>query len=152
MNFIAAMKGINFRQEFNFFAMCKPDDIVRICVYICWLLAKSEEIDKAKEIIRKMTFNYESDTFENPGKIHSESTPLIGLIIAGLHGLGLPTFSFLPSHDVPYQPLLSLRYVAWFSQLQTGLEWSGLSNIKACTHNVILIHPYGMISSRFKLV
>lgn len=96
--------------------MCKPDDIV----FVCWLLAKSEEIDKAKEIIRKMTFNYESDTFENPGKIHSESTPLIGLIIAGLHG---PTFSFLPSHDVPYQPLLSLRYVACFSQLQTGLEW-----------------------------
>ena len=35
------------------------------------MLAESAEIAKAKEIIKKMTFNYQPDTFENPGRGHS---------------------------------------------------------------------------------
>ena len=34
------------------------------------MLAESEEIAKAKEIIKKMTFNYQPDTFENPGRAY----------------------------------------------------------------------------------
>ena len=30
-------------------------------------------VDKAKEIVKKLTFSYESDSFENPGKRHNLS-------------------------------------------------------------------------------
>ena len=37
-----------------------------LCI-VCVHAAETAEIDKAKEIIKKMTFNYQSDSFENPG-------------------------------------------------------------------------------------
>ena len=35
-------------------------------------VAEPPEVDKAKEIIKKMTFNYESNTFENPGQYYED--------------------------------------------------------------------------------
>ena len=31
--------------------------------------ATAEQIDKAKEVVKKLTFNYQSDAFENPGEL-----------------------------------------------------------------------------------
>ena len=39
---------------------------INLC--LCHLAASIEQIDKAKEIIKKLTFNFQSDAFENPGK------------------------------------------------------------------------------------
>lgn len=36
-----------------------------LCVYVS--AAQSELVDKAKEIVKKLTFSFESDSFENPG-------------------------------------------------------------------------------------
>jgi len=36
---------------------------------MCLLTASNEQMDKAKEIIKKLTFNFQSDAFENPGEI-----------------------------------------------------------------------------------
>lgn len=37
------------------------------CALIPFLAASTEQIDKAKEIIKKLTFKYQPDAFENPG-------------------------------------------------------------------------------------
>jgi len=34
-----------------------------------FITASEEQIDKAKEIIKKLTFNFRSDDFENPGSL-----------------------------------------------------------------------------------
>lgn len=51
-----------------------PGDIFRIvhnyCAHklCCYLLpAQLEVVDKAKEVVKKLTFSFESDAFENPG-------------------------------------------------------------------------------------
>ena len=36
-------------------------------VIITYNIASTEQIDKAKEVIKKLTFEFQSDSFENPG-------------------------------------------------------------------------------------
>ena len=37
-------------------------------VYSFYYSASTEQIDKAKEIIKKLTFNFQSEAFENPSE------------------------------------------------------------------------------------
>ena len=37
--------------------------------YSASCVAKTEQIDKAKDVIKKLTFEFQSDSFENPGNI-----------------------------------------------------------------------------------
>ena len=42
--------------------------------------ASHEQIDKAKEIVKKLTFNFQSESFENPGSPQSLD-PLLDLCL-----------------------------------------------------------------------
>ena len=54
--------------------------LLLLCVGVCQYVfngvfslpsANNEQIDKAKEIVKKLMFKFQSESFENPGKITS---------------------------------------------------------------------------------
>ena len=46
---------------------CRKNDLKLCSLSLSCLSATNEQVDKAKEIIKKLTFHFQSEAFENPG-------------------------------------------------------------------------------------
>ena len=64
--------------------------------YCFCFIATTQQIDKAKEVIKKLTFEFQSESFENPGILHLS----ISMCVYRVGGHGKPLLSFFYTASV----------------------------------------------------